>query len=152
MMNCIHQSLRIFFLFMAFGAGWCFVAPSTVKEGVKPTMLMAKPDFIRNAAPMAASALAAAFIFSSVATTIAPAFAASMNDNNYNYEPSSSQVIAARSGGRMGGRSSMGSRSSSTTNIRRTTIVRPAMSSPSVIVAPPMYSPFGFSPFGGFGT
>ncbi|CAB9505873.1 expressed unknown protein [Seminavis robusta] len=105
-----------------------------------------------SSAPVVASVLAAAFLFSNI-IAVAPAFADDPID-------SSSQVIAARSGGRMGGRSSMGSRGRSSmgasrgsyNSYSRTTVVRPMVTSP-VIVAPPMYSPFSpFSPFGfGFG-
>ena len=91
-----------------------------------------------------------------------PAFASdNMDINSNNVMDSSSQVLAARSGGRMGGRSSMGTRGSyggsrgsygGGTSYSRTTVVRP-MASPSVIVDPtPIFSPFGISPFGGFGT
>lgn len=123
---------------------------SSVYPGVDTTSLQtAKSDNNMLGIKTASSALAAAFIFSNV-MAVEPALASPMKDF-----AESSEVIAARSGGRMGGRSSMGTRSAapkSYNNYRSTTVIR--RSSPSVIVTPPMYSPtpmFGFPFGGGFG-
>jgi hypothetical protein len=67
----------------------------------------------------------------------------------------STQVIAARSGGRVGGRSFSGRSSYSaprTTYRSSTTIVRPMIAPPPVVVSP-FGSPFGYgyNPLGGFG-
>ena len=102
--------------------------------------------FLTNAKTTAASVVAAAFLFSNV-LAVEPAFAAPADD----FAGSTTEILAGRSGGRMGGRSSMGSRAAPSRTYSRstTTVVRPMVSSP-VILAP---SPFGFgSPFGGFGT
>jgi len=93
----------------------------------------------------AASFALATFVLGNVAT-VAPAFA--IDDSYFG----SSHVIAARSGGRSGGRSSGARRSaprpsssSSTTVINRNTYVSPSpmYSSPTVIMAPPVYNPMG---------
>jgi len=93
----------------------------------------------------AASFALATFVLGNVAT-VAPAFA--IDDSYFG----SSHVIAARSGGRSGGRSSGArssaprpSSSSSTTVINRNTYVSPSpmYSSPTVIMAPPVYNPMG---------
>mmetsp|Transcript_55012 Transcript_55012/g.61460 ORF Transcript_55012/g.61460 Transcript_55012/m.61460 type:complete len:231 (+) Transcript_55012:38-730(+) len=99
----------------------------------------------------AASFALATFVLGNVAA-VAPAFA--MDDSYFG----SSHVIAARSGGRSGGRSSGArsssarssaprpSSSSSTTVINRNTYVSspsPMYSSPTVIMAPPVYNPMG---------
>ena len=107
----------------------------------------------------AASFVAAAFLAANVATA-APAFAGTLDTS------SSTQVIAGRSGGRMGGRSSMGGMSRSysspgrgysgyspgrsTTYRSSTTIVRP-MIAPPIMVSPFGYG-YGYNPMGGFGT
>jgi len=92
-----------------------------------------------------ASFFVATFVLGNIAS-VAPAFA--VDDSYFG----SSQVIAARSGGRAGGRSSGARRSaprpssrSSTTVINRNTYVSPSpmYSSPSVIMAPPVYNPMG---------
>jgi len=146
--------------------------PTTATQIISPTTIAmtskseesSNPNWMMNKKVTATSAIAAAFLFSNV-LSVAPAFAA--QDENF---AGSSQVVAARSGGRMGGRSSMGNRSSmgsrgsyarpsgggtaaysrnNVNNYSRTTVIRPMSPSP-VIIAP---SPFGFglSPFGGFG-
>lgn len=98
----------------------------------------------------ATSFVAAAFLMAN-AVAVAPAQA--FDDFDFG----SSQVLAGRSGGRVGGRSSAArapsrsrSSSSSTHVIERTTIVQPSYSSPSVIVAPPMYG-YGYNPMPGLG-
>jgi hypothetical protein len=106
--------------------------------------MMLNEDGAKNAA---ASFLAATFIMGNVAA-VAPAFA-SMDDLS-TVVGGTSQVIAARSGGRAGGRAAVRSTprsvpppSRSTTRvIERTTYVAPPVySSPSVILAPPIYNP-----------
>lgn len=98
-----------------------------------------------------ASLIAATLVLGNV-LTVGPAIAASMDDAcDFG---GSSQVVAARSGGRAGGRSSSyrsaprpsGSSSSRTTTntrvIERTRYVpSPSYSSPSIIMAPPIYNP-----------
>jgi len=95
------------------------------------------------------SLVAATLLVGNIATGIAPAVA--MNDPADAFG-GSSQLIAARSGGRAGGRSAAARaaprsapRPSSTTNTRiidRTTYVAPPVySSPSIIMAPPVYNP-----------
>mmetsp|Transcript_13988 Transcript_13988/g.29306 ORF Transcript_13988/g.29306 Transcript_13988/m.29306 type:complete len:230 (+) Transcript_13988:80-769(+) len=120
-------------------------APSPVSKTPMTSLQMAgnNEDSTRK---VAASVLAATFILGNVAA-VAPAQA--MDDSYFG----SSTVVAARSGGRAGGRSSAArarpspssssSRSSSTTVINRTyvTPAAPVYSSPSVIVAPPVYNP-----------
>ena len=102
---------------------------------------------VKNTKTTAASVMAAAFLFSNVLVAVEPAVAFSVDD----FSGSTTEILAGRSGGRMGGRSSMGSRAAPSRTYSRstTTVVRPMVSSP-VIVAP---SPFGFglNPFGGFG-
>lgn len=101
---------------------------------------------------LAAGAVAAA-LFVNAAFSATPALAA-LDDFGVG---SSSQVLAARSGGRMGGRS-MGGRSSfrAPTSYRSsTTIVRPMMAAPPVVISPfgggYGYGGFGYNPLGGFG-
>ncbi|GIL42807.1 hypothetical protein Vafri_183 [Volvox africanus] len=65
-------------------------------------------------------------------------------------------VLAAssRSGGRVGGSSGFASRKSAAAPSRGVrTQAAPSVNSTTIVVAPaaPVYSPFGFSPFGGFG-
>merc|ERR1711935_1244025 len=99
---------------------------------------------------IAASVLAATFILGNIATA-APAQAA---DESF-FDSGSSTVIAARSGGRAGGRSRMSSRpasrapapSRSSTVINRTYVSPPVYRSPSVIMAPS----YGYNPYGGLG-
>jgi hypothetical protein len=151
----LKQTLSLMCCFLAPSKGSCFV-PTEQHTRTKTSFQLSRADndcnYIKTA-PMVMSIVTAAFLFSGVATA-APVYAY----DHVSGTDSSNQLVAARSGGRIGGRSSMGSRAggyggSSYTNIRRTTVVRPMVSSPSVIVAPtPLYSPFGFSPFGGFGT
>jgi len=148
--------------------GWCFVPKAAVsletKNRFQPSALEMTPSNSNNneknsitgkGRTAAVSLVAAAFLLSST-VGLEPAAAFSAHDNDLF---GSSEIIAGRSGGRMGGRSSMGSRSAPRSAPRsvapsrsynsQTTIVRPG----PVIVAPtPIYSPFGFNPFGGFGT
>ena len=106
------------------------------------------------------SFVAAAFLMANI-VDVAPAQA--FDDFDFG----SSQVLAGRgggrSGGRVGGRSSAArapsrpsSSSSSTRVIERTTIVQPRYSSPSVIMAQPMYGGgygggYGYNPMPGLG-
>uniref|UniRef100_A0A7S3L9E3 Uncharacterized protein n=1 Tax=Amphora coffeiformis TaxID=265554 RepID=A0A7S3L9E3_9STRA len=100
------------------------------------------------------SVFAAAFLVANVAT-VAPAFAV---DDFADF--GSSQVVAARSGGRSGGRASSGGNSRSyrssapsTTykSYSSTTYVAPRPS--TVIVAPPSYSMgYSYNPLGGLGN
>lgn len=121
-----------------------FVAGPSVRTQSSPTALQMKMNegVMKKAA---VSLVAAAFVLGNAATA-QPASA--MDDGYFG----SSQVIAARSGGRAGGRASSARSSyspsrSATTNTRtvinRTTYVTPSpvYSSPSVIVAPPVYNP-----------
>lgn len=144
------SSLLVFFLsaFNGIQLNSAFVAALRPTSKLPTTSLqMADGSFDGSAVgkKLAASAVTAAVIFSAA---LPPAVAA---DKNF---AGSTQVVAARSGGRMGGRSSMGSRGRAPSSYSRTTVIRPAVRSPSVIVAPtPFYgSPFGYSPFGPFGT
>lgn len=101
---------------------------------------------------VAASLLTGAFIAANALFCADAAIAAITPDFG------STEMLAGRSGGRGGGRvsrapsrsapSRSAPRSSSTTRIERRTVVQPVpvYSSPSVIV-----SPFGYNPFGGFG-
>ena len=98
----------------------------------------------------AASCLFSAYLFANV-VSVAPALALSVDDFT-----GTSQVVAAKSGGRMGGRSSSGARpssssykpSSSTTTERTTVIRQPVIQSPVVVappvVAPPVYGGYGY--------
>jgi hypothetical protein len=104
------------------------------------------------------SFVAAAFLMANI-VPVAPAQA--FDDFDFG----SSQVLAGRgggrSGGRVGGRSSAArapsrpsSSRSSTNVIQRTTIVQPSYSSPSVMMAPPMYGGgggYGYNPLSGLG-
>eukprot|EP00980_Cylindrotheca_fusiformis_P020667 scaffold7703_cov127-Cylindrotheca_fusiformis.AAC.16 len=111
-----------------------FAAVPSCPKASSTSLSMIKDDGYRKAA---ASFVAAAFLMSNVA---APAFA--MDETDFG----SSQVIAARSGGRAGGRSSRAPShshsSSSRTIIRNTYVQPPVYHSPSVIVAPPVYNPY----------
>lgn len=127
----------------------CGLAPSS---GAKQStaLKMTPQEGVKKAA---VSFVAAAFLASNLGV-VDPASA--MDDVN-GMDFGSSQVLARRSGGRAGGRSSAAraparpsstSRSSSTRVIERTTYVQP--SSP-VMVAPPMYG-YGYNPVPGLGT
>ena len=99
----------------------------------------------------AASVLSAAYIFANV-VSVAPAFAAPEDFG-------STQIVAAKSGGRMGGRSATGSRGSSSSYSKapssysssnrviekKTTIIQqPAVVQSPVVVAPPVYGGYGY--------
>jgi uncharacterized membrane protein len=97
----------------------------------------------------AASFLAAAYLVGSLATAdVAVAFDG--NDPHFG----SSEIVAARSGGRAGGRSyrapASSSRAPSTSRSYRSTTViqRPVYATPPVVVSPFGY---GYNPMGGFG-
>jgi len=158
-MNSLKQTLQFLCFFLALSESSCF-APQSTNHAQSKTADANSNNNIKTA-PVVASLLTAAFLFSSVAFAPAPAFADTMDFHN-NAMDSSSQVLAGRSGGRMGGRSSMGSRGGggmrggsygggggaayrSSTTVIRPTVIRP-MVSPGVIYQRPM-----FSPFGGFG-
>mmetsp|Transcript_7251 Transcript_7251/g.10386 ORF Transcript_7251/g.10386 Transcript_7251/m.10386 type:complete len:203 (+) Transcript_7251:62-670(+) len=107
----------------------------------------------RNENWVGASAVAAAVIASNV-LTVGAAFAEDTPSTVHPDFGSSSNVIAARSGGRSGGRvsstarsasrpSAAPSRSSSNTVYRSTTVYQPA----PVISSPIVVSPFGYNPF-----
>lgn len=126
-----------------------FAATKPLHQQKSSSLASSKNDsdnhFLTSAKTTAASVVAAAFLCSNI-LAVEPAFAA-----DDAFAGSSTELLAGRSGGRMGGRSSMGSRAAPSRSYSRstTTVVRPMVSSP-VILAP---SPFGFgSPFGGFGT
>lgn len=98
--------------------------------------------------------VAAGLVFSSVLSLdLSP-----VNAFDNSVDLGTSQIVAARSGGRAGGRSSMGARSSprggsayrsAPSAARYYAPARPIVS--PVIVSPFGYSPFGYSPFGGLG-
>jgi hypothetical protein len=98
---------------------------------------------------IAVSFVAAAFLAGSL-LTVEPVFAAG--------DFGSSQIVAARSGGRAGGRSSAPRSYSAPRSVPRsntvyrsgtTTIVRPMIAPSPIIVSPFGYSPFGYNPLGG---
>lgn len=104
----------------------------------------------------AASFLTAAYILANVVSVAPAAEAAYFDDHDF---AGSSQVVAARSGGRMGGRSAVGSRSSSApsysskSSVRSTTVVRPTtviQTGPSVVASPYGYG-YGYDPMPGLG-
>ena len=111
-------------------------APVSNGPAKSTSLNMVNEESVKKAAT---SFAAAAFLMANVAA-VEPAFAADMDFG-------SSQVVAARSGGRAGGRSSAARAPSraptrSTTVINRSTYIAPPVySSPSVIVAPPIYNP-----------
>eukprot|EP00545_Synedropsis_sp_CCMP1620_P008296 CAMPEP_0119015362 /NCGR_PEP_ID=MMETSP1176-20130426/10894_1 /TAXON_ID=265551 /ORGANISM="Synedropsis recta cf, Strain CCMP1620" /LENGTH=206 /DNA_ID=CAMNT_0006968649 /DNA_START=66 /DNA_END=686 /DNA_ORIENTATION=+ len=126
-------------------------APKTVKT----TSL----NLFQNEKQTAATLIAAAFLAANVATA-APAFAA-MTGTDFG---GSSQVIAGRSGGRSGGRARSGggggarrpssySAAPRTTYRSQTTIVRPMIASPPVVISPfgGGYGGYGYNPMGGMG-
>ena len=103
------------------------------------------------------SAVTAAFLAVNVAST--PASAVEYNHDLFDFG-GSSNIVAARSGGRAGGRASYGgarsssySRPSSSYSSYRssTTIVAPPPS-PTVIVSPPVTYGYGYNPLGGLGV
>lgn len=120
-----------------------------------------KPSTALNAeknvfSKFAAASVASAILLSSTVAT-PDALAADMTSVDFG----STDIIAARSGGRAGGRSTASSMRSpapaarrQTTTINRTTVVAPPVySAPSVIVAPaPIFSPFGGIGYGAFGA
>lgn len=115
-------------------------APVSNGQAKSTSLNMVDEESMKKAAT---SFAAAAFLMSNVALA-APAPAFAVDDMDFG----SSQVIAARSGGRAGGRSSAARAApraapsrSSTTVINRTYVAPPVYSSPSVIVAPPIYNP-----------
>lgn len=133
-----------------------FVAPSSPGANQQSTALHMTPQEGMKKAAM--SFVAAAFLAGNLAD-VQPAFA--MEDaTSSSMDFGSSQVVAARSGGRAGGRSSAprarapsrpSSSSSSNTVIHRTTYVQPS----PVIVAPPVYGGYGgygYNPLPGLGT
>jgi uncharacterized membrane protein len=110
--------------------------PSTPKAS-STSLGMINGDGVKKAAT---SLVAAAFLMSNAAM-VAPAFA--MDETDFG----SSQVIAARSGGRAGGRSSGARRapvSRAPTSTSRT-VIR------NTIVAPPVYSTPMYNPYPGLG-
>lgn len=122
----------------------CFVAApyKTPSHSKAPTALsMSQTE--DNERKFAASVLTAAYLFANV-LSVAPAFASPDDFGG------SSQVVAARSGGRMGGRSSMGTRGSSPsyskTSVSHTTIVQPSVVQSPVMVAPPVGYGYGYGP------
>ena len=131
-------------------------APTTVSSQTSTTALPASSNDGVDGKNLALSGIAAALIATAVASPTAAVAYDSYSNTNVDFG-SSSELIAARSGGRaggrsMGGRSSMGARSMP----RSRTVVAP---SSTTYIRPPsttviMGSPFGyspFSPFGGFG-
>jgi len=120
----------------------CFMmAPPTARSSPSVVKLSMSNQSDNVERRFAASVLTAAYLFANVAS-MAPAFAAPTDFAG------SSQVVAAKSGGRMGGRSSVGSRgsassysrsASTTNNYRSTTVIQqPAY------VAPPVYGGYGY--------
>lgn len=121
-----------------------FVAPSSTPRAATTSLQMSRDEQEKR---FAASVLTAAYIFAN-AVSMAPAFAAGPDDFS-----GSSQVIAARSGGRMGGRSAVGtrgaspsySRPTSSTTIHKTTVIQsPSVVGSPVYVAPPVYGGYGY--------
>lgn len=127
-------------------------APSTRMSNHQPSWtalnILNQPQDTDVKQAATASLIAATLVLGNV-LTVGSAIAASMDDA-YDFG-GSSQVVAARSGGRAGGRSSSyraaprPSSSRTTTNTRvieRTRYVpSPSYSSPSIIMAPPIYNP-----------
>ena len=94
---------------------------------------------------IAASFLTAAYLFAN-AISVAPAFATPGLDDF----AGSSQVVAAKSGGRMGGRSAMGTRGatpsySKSSTVSHTTVIHQS----PVLVAPPIGYGYGGYGYGG---
>ncbi|CAB9505874.1 expressed unknown protein [Seminavis robusta] len=126
-----------------------FVAPSVPKASSSLKMSQSVDDEKR----FAASVLTAAYIFAN-AVSVAPAFAVPQDFAG------STHIVAAKSGGRMGGRSSVGTRSAapsssysrpSTTVVHKTVIQSPTVVAPPVMaspvyMAPPVYAPPVYSP------
>mmetsp|Transcript_20620 Transcript_20620/g.26581 ORF Transcript_20620/g.26581 Transcript_20620/m.26581 type:complete len:206 (+) Transcript_20620:120-737(+) len=132
-------------------ASACAFAPNPGSERASVSLAAAK-DSNNGFRTAAASAVAAVFIAASAAS---PAFAVTQDNNLFDF--GSSDVIAARSGGRAGGRaSSRGASSSSyrspssstsrpsTTYRSSTTIIRQAPS--TVYVSPPPMIGYGYQP------
>lgn len=119
-----------------------------------------KDSGISTGNKLAAGVLGAA-LFVNAAFSVSPAVAFGIDDGDVGGIASSSQVISARSGGRVGGRSSMGGRSAyrappapRTTYRSSTTVVRPMISAPPVVVSPfgaGIGYGYGYNPMGGFG-
>jgi len=126
-------------------SGSCFV-PASSPRGAKVASAVGMSQSDDQERQFAASALTAAFILSNVFSVL-PAFAAPSLDE----VAGSSQFVAAKSGGRVGGRSASGSRgaspsySKSSTTVQRTTIIQQA----PVVVAPPVG--YGYGGYGGYG-
>ena len=122
-------------------------APSVARGSVKTTtsaLSMSSPSDNDDERRFAASVLTAAYLFANV-VSVAPAFAAPQDFAG------SSQVVAAKSGGRMGGRSSssMGSRPSSSsysrsssvnTHTSHTTVIQ----QPVYVAPTPVYGGYGY--------
>ena len=126
---------------VAIGSVDAFVPLTQTSSRPASALQAQKEDLGRKAA---ASFVAAAYLFANVAAT-APAFAGD------DFFGGSSQVIAGRSGGRVGGRSSSFRSSPSRTTYRSsTTIYRP---SPTVVVPSPGFGGYGYgyNPYGGLG-
>jgi len=117
-----------------------FATPGAPKR--ETSLHMTRPQEALKRA--AVSAVAAAFLASNLATA-EPAFALDMDFGT-------SQIVAGRTGGRAGGRSTAArapTSSSSTTHvIHRTTYVQP---SPVIVAPAPVYS-YGYNPLPGLGT
>ncbi|KAL7566980.1 hypothetical protein ACA910_019910 [Epithemia clementina (nom. ined.)] len=121
-------------------------APQLPNERTSVSLRASKSDL----STAALSTVAAAFFALNVASL--PASAA---DNAFDFS-GSSQVIAARSGGRAGGRASSGGASysrpsSSYSSYRSSTTIYHAPPSPTVIVAPPVTYSYSYNPLGGLG-
>eukprot|EP00429_Kryptoperidinium_foliaceum_P107739 CAMPEP_0176239252 /NCGR_PEP_ID=MMETSP0121_2-20121125/28777_1 /TAXON_ID=160619 /ORGANISM="Kryptoperidinium foliaceum, Strain CCMP 1326" /LENGTH=209 /DNA_ID=CAMNT_0017578737 /DNA_START=88 /DNA_END=716 /DNA_ORIENTATION=+ len=114
-----------------------FVAPSGAKQST--ALHMTPEEGMKRAA---VSLVAAAFLASNLAV-VEPAFA--VDDMDFG----SSQVVAARSGGRAGGRSSAARAPSD----RALSFKGPMSNPPPVIVAPPIYGGYGYgyNPLPGLG-
>lgn len=95
-----------------------------------------------------AAGVVAATLFVNAALTVSPAFA------DVDAFGGSSQVIAARSGGRMGGRSVYRAPAATRSYRSSTTIIRPMIAPPPVYISPfggGFGFGYGYSPFSGFG-
>lgn len=122
-------------------------APGPTRSG-KVAMSMSQSDDQER--KFAASVLTAAYLFAN-AVSVAPAVAAFQDFG-------STEIVAARSGGRTGGRVSSGTRGASpsykaptnTRVVERTTVIQqPSVVAAPVVVAPPVYGGYGYGYGGG---
>ena len=131
-------------------------APVMQSRPVTTTKLLASAREDENYRRTLSSVFAAAFVASNVVTSVLPAFAV---DDNIDF--GSSEVVAARSGGRSGGRASSGGNSrsyrssapasrSTYKSYSSTTYVAPP--SPTILVTPSYGLGYSYNPLGGVAT